>query len=130
MMRLVLNAVAVYAALTLSASYAEDVKGTLTVKPSRCIALQQGQNCFATLNFRWTTPESGDYCLFDERELEPLVCWAGAELTTFKQSFESDKSVTYEIRFKDDNQLVATARVKVSWVYRSNNSSTSRWRLF
>lgn len=103
---------------------------TLTIQPKRCIALQQGQSCFATLTFTWNTPDSGEYCLFDIRQPDSLVCWAGNSLTTFRQKFESDRNVTYEIRLKSDNRPLAKAVVKISWVYKSNNSSTSRWRVF
>ena len=116
----------------------DTVSISLKVKPSRCIALQQGQSCFADLTFRWSTPETGDYCLFDERQANPLVCWAGNELASYKVAFKSDINVKYEIRTSTDatagstnsEHALAQTLVKISWVYKSNNPSTSRWRLF
>jgi len=109
---------------------ADSFSSTLSVTPNRCIALQQGQSCFATLKFHWTTPPSGEFCLFDERRKDPLVCWIGNSITTHVQTFESDKNVGYDIRLKSNNESLADVLVKISWVYKSNNSSTSRWRLF
>lgn len=102
----------------------------LTVKPDRCIGLQQGQVCFETLTFTWTTPGTGEYCLFDERQANPLVCWVGDSEQVFTQKFESNINVNYEIRLKNNQNPLAQALVKVSWIYKSNTSSTSRWRLF
>jgi len=111
-------------------THADSVSSTLTVKPSRCIALQQGQKCFATLKFQWTTPASGEFCLYDERQPDPIVCWVGTTIKAYKQKFESNKNVNYEIRLKMSEQPLARALVKISWIYKSNTSSTSRWRLF
>lgn len=110
--------------------YADSLSSSLTVKPNRCIALQHGQTCFATLDFQWATPTIGEYCLFDERQTKPLVCWTGDTMDSFKLKFNSDKNVNYEIRLKLSEQTLAVALVKISWIYKSNTSSTSRWRLF
>jgi len=109
---------------------ADKLSATLTIEPSRCIALEQGQTCFAGLKFRWTNPATGEYCLFDERQRDPLVCWKGRTVTSYTLEFKSNKNVSYDIRLKLSDQSLAQALVKISWVYKSNTSSTSRWRLF
>lgn len=131
-MRLALRTVTVCLMLVLGFTHADNHVSTLTVKPERCIGLQQGQVCYATLKFKWTTPASGEFCLFDERQADPLVCWIGSTQEMFTQKFKSNTNVTFEIRRKNDREQLVLARalVKVSWVYKSNNSSTSRWRLF
>lgn len=129
-MKLALKLIALVFVFGVEFSYADTSTSSLTVKPSRCIALQQGQTCYATLKFQWTTPATGEFCLFDERQTEPLACWVGNQVVSYKQQFESDKNVNYEIRLKMSEQSVAQALVKISWVYKSNTSSTSRWRLF
>lgn len=119
-----------YLAIVPAMSHATERAVTLSVKPSRCVALQQGLSCFATLVFKWTTPESGDFCLYDERQQDPLLCWTGDSVQTYRQEFESATNVNFEIRLKSDNSSLAKTVVKISWVYKSNNSSTSRWRVF
>ena len=111
-------------------SIADTDTATLTVEPGRCIALQQGQTCYANVSLSWTTPIDGEYCVFDDRQTAPILCWNGNSVTSYRVAFESNKNVRYEIRNKSDNQLMAQALVKISWVYKSNTSSTSRWRLF
>jgi len=116
--------------LALGISRAASQSTGLTVKPDRCIGLQQGQTCYTTLKFKWTTPVTGEFCLYDERGTDPLVCWVGDSETSFVQTFESNTNVTYEIRSKSSDEPLASVLVKVSWVYKSNLPSTSRWRLF
>jgi len=129
-MKLVLNVLRFCFICHMGACNADNSSSSLSVKPNRCIALQQGQTCYSTLDFRWKTPTTGEYCLFDERQTKPLVCWTGNTMDSFRQKFKSDKNVNYEIRLKLGDQTLANALVKISWVYKSNTSSTSRWRLF
>jgi len=129
-MKVLIKLAALSFLLLLGITHADNQSASLSVKPDRCIGLQQGQVCFATLKFKWTTPASGEFCLFDEHRADPLVCWIGDSETTFVEPFESNVNVNYEIRLKSSDEPVAQALVKVSWVYKSNTSSTSRWRLF
>lgn len=110
--------------------HAQSETDLFNVKPNRCIALHQGQTCFMSVRFEWQTPETGDYCLFDDFNSSPLICWSGNGLASFRHEFESSKNVVYEIREKQNQQLILQTLVKISWVYKSNNRSKSRWRLF
>jgi len=117
-------------ALTTSSAFADNVSPSLGVKPNRCIALHQGQTCYANLSFRWNTPATGEYCLFDDRKSDPLVCWTGNSRLTYKHEFVADSNVVYDIRIRNEQQSLSQAMVKISWVYKSNTESNSRWRLF
>ncbi len=109
---------------------ADDQPIEFDVKPNRCIALHQGQTCYQKLTFHWQTPASGEYCLFQNSKAEPVTCWAGREKKSFIQAFESDSSIIYQIRIKDQTGNLSTVTVKVAWVYRSSRKSASGWRLF
>lgn len=111
-------------------SNADNSSNTMTVKPNRCIALQQGHTCYATLSFQWAAPVSGEYCLYDEHKSDPIICWVGSALMDYKHEFASDKNVIYDVRLKINQQSLSQTLVKISWVYKSNTKSTSRWRLF
>ncbi len=129
-MNLVLKLLGCYLCCCISVTNADNSSTSLTVKPERCIALQQGQTCYVRLSFKWITPTTGEYCLFDESRTKPLVCWSGNATDSYKLMFRSDKNVNYQIRSKLGEQTLAEALVKISWIYKSNTSSTSRWRLF
>lgn len=122
--------IAVSFVLSPGTTLADNLPTTLIVEPNRCIALQQGQTCYADLKFEWANPPTGQFCLFDERQPDPVVCWMGNTLVSYKLQFKSDKNVNFEIRSKPSDLSLAQVLVKVSWVYKSNTSSTSRWRLF
>ena len=111
-------------------SFADKLTATLSVEPARCIALQQGQLCFADLKFKWTTEGEGEFCFFENEKSKPLICWQGNTVTSYERKIKSRKNIKYEIRSMPSNESLAQVQVKISWVYKSNNSSTSRWRLF
>jgi len=128
--RLLLSIIAGCCVLSLANVSADSNAPMLVVKPDRCIGLHQGQTCYANLAFRWQTPVTGEYCLFDDRMPEPLICWAGNERSAYNYEFAADKNVVYDIRTRLDQQSISQALVKISWVYKSNTKSSSRWRLF
>lgn len=128
--RMVTAFMVIFSIITPATSRSGDRSSILAIQPNRCIALQQGQTCFATLNFNWTTPATGNFCLFDERQREPLLCWSGNTVTTYTLKFASAVNVKYELRLESGNTPLAQTMIKVSWVYKSNNASTSRWRMF
>jgi len=121
---------ALYMAASAVSSHADSSSSTLTVKPSRCIALQKGQTCYATLSFNWTTPADGEYCLFDEHMEKPMICWTGNTLLAYNHEFKSKKNVNYHIRLRQGQLSISSTLVKISWVYKPNTKNTSRWRLF
>jgi len=84
MLSLGLRIMAAGCVLIVASASADGIATSLSVKPSRCIALHQGQTCYASLTFRWETPATGEYCLFDERQPDPLVCWAGNKKEAYK----------------------------------------------
>jgi len=129
-MRNVLKLLVLCPLLSLTNSYAENQNISLSVKPNRCIALHQGQTCYATLKFKWTTPNDNEYCLFSDLHESSIVCWIGSTLLRYEYDFKSDKNVMFDIRVKQNQQPLAQALVKISWIYKSNTKSTSRWRLF
>ena len=97
-------------------TYADSLSTTLSIEPNRCIALQQGQACYADLEFQWKTAATGEYCLFDDRQPDPLVCWTGNTVTFHKLQFKSKINVNYEIRLKSSKQSLAQVMVKISWI--------------
>lgn len=116
--------------LSIAGVFADNSAPSLSVRPDRCIALHQGQTCYASLAFRWNTPATGEYCLFDDRKSEPLICWIGDRRVAFKHEFVADRNVVYDIRTRNGQQSLSQVLVKISWVYKSNTESNSRWRLF
>jgi len=112
------------------ALYGNAEEPSLTINPSRCIALHEGQICYVNLKIEWKSLPLDEYCLFDERYDEPLVCWQGNELASYVYDFNAKANVNFIIRNKGEGEEQVKALVRISWVYKSNNKNTSRWRLF
>jgi len=117
-------------ALFSNSLFADNASIKLTVKPDRCITLYQGQACYQTLSFNWATPETGEYCLFNQEVSEPLFCWQGNQKQAQKYEFESEQSITYAIFTRDKKQKMAEVKVKVANVYKSKRKNSRNWRLF
>jgi hypothetical protein len=101
----------------------------LIAKPSRCVALHEGQKCYLNLAFRWQSKEVGRYCLYEENKVEALACWNNATKGEHHLDFESRNSVQYRLRNESNHARYTEVSVTVSWVYNSNTRKTN-WRLF
>ena len=107
------------------------------VKPNRCIALRKGQDCYQTLKFKWDLDsskidqnEEATFCLVQDDQDNPLICWQKNELNNFKIEFKSSSGVEYFIVRKDKNEKLGRLEVDVSWVYKNKKSRVGSWRLF
>ncbi|WP_371194488.1 DUF3019 domain-containing protein [Glaciecola sp. SC05] len=104
---------------------------SLTTKPKECVSLYQGQTCYLTLDFDWSAPVSGDYCLFIKTNSRPMQCWSKESVGSFSQEFETDKDLTFELRSREASDIVlASTTLTLSWVYKVPNKKRLAWRLF
>ncbi len=110
--------------------YSEPKNISLSVKPNRCITLNQGQSCYQKLLFTWSTPETGEYCLYQGVNANELICWQGNQIHSFALDFESEQNQYYFIQSKESPEVLAKVQVKVAWIYKSRRGKTSNWRLF
>jgi len=103
------------------------------VEPGRCISLHRGQLCYQRLNMTWNTVPGLEYCLGELQSaatFDSLVCWTGNELLMQEVEFQSNSDVTYQIRLRDEQTVLAELLVEVAWVYKTGRTTFSRWRLF
>lgn len=112
-------------------------KAILEVKPSMCVALNQGRNCYAQVTLQWSTLEAKSVCIV-KKEVSPpdkplqqnttLKCWETSKGSLYSFEFEANKSVTYQLISMDKKPLAETT-VEVSWVH-EKSPRKRRWRLF
>ena len=106
----------------------DDIK--FSVKPSRCIALHEGQECYQRLSFSWQTSQPGTYCLIQENQAKPLHCWNNSESDRYRFELKSKHKTTFYI-VNTQKRSLAKVDVKVSWVYKKSKSKRSEnWRVF
>jgi hypothetical protein len=123
--------------LSLSAVLAEkafaETTANMSMTPDRCVAMTEGQTCYQTVTVTWQSTELESYCLYEENQNEPLVCWDKTKTGEAKIAFESAESVTYRLRLKsrpEAKKLIAEHNVLVTWVYSKTKRRRNSWRLF
>ena len=97
-------------------------------KPNRCVALRQGQVCYQKIKFQWKNIQPGNYCLHKKDEPSPLICWQDASIDEYVYAFSATESQEFEL--KKDANVVAAAKITVSWVYKTSKRVSTGWRLF
>lgn len=102
----------------------------LAVTPLRCVALRQGQICYQGVTFRWHQPEVGNYCLVELSSSDNIKCWSNVKTGEVEFDFQSDKSLSYGIQQVDEPTNLSTARITVSWVFKSSKRPKASWKLF
>jgi hypothetical protein len=102
---------------------------SLLLTPRRCVALHQGQICYQRVQVSWSSVTSGDYCVYQETQVQPLHCWQGQTQGRFEFEFASDASLLLQL--KDARQeVVGESSMEVAWVYKANTRRKTHWRLF
>jgi hypothetical protein len=102
----------------------------LRIKPTRCIALHEGQTCYQTLKVEWQADAVDSYCLYQQDNKTPVLCWENLASARGSYEFESDSTRKFILMRKRDNKILAESSVEVAWVYDSRSRRESHWRIF
>lgn len=102
----------------------------LRIKPARCIALHQGQVCYQTLKIEWQADVEDSYCLYQQDNKTPLLCWDNMAAGRGSYEFEGASTRKFILVRKRDNKALAEVPVEVAWVYDSSSRRESHWRIF
>lgn len=113
-----------------AAQLSEPDEVMMRLRPQRCVALHQGQQCYQSLRITWQSMQLRDLCLFVDEVEQPLVCWQAAAQGEFRYEFEGDRSLTFRLQDEDSTAPVAEAELEVAWVYSRNTRRKSHWRIF
>ena len=104
----------------------------LHAQPNKCVALNQGRECFANILIKWQLENVNDYCLLvkhTDGKLTELKCWQQTSRGQFSYEFQSTRGLQLLLNRSTDNQTVDTESIQVSWLYQAN-ARKRRWRLF
>ena len=102
----------------------------LTIKPTKCVSLQQDQTCFVNVKITWRTNKIGDYCLSSSQRSSPLQCWSSTQQGRYSQEVEMTKDVVYTLTNRDGNKVLTSTVLPLAWVYKKEKFSHSSWRIF
>ncbi|RYZ94334.1 MAG: DUF3019 domain-containing protein [Moraxellaceae bacterium] len=109
-------------------AHADDAK--LSIKPSRCIALHEGQVCYQSLKINWRTSVTDNYCLYSQKNNTPIMCWDNLSQGVGNYEFESSDTQKFTLARKGTAQVLAEYTVEVAWVYDARSRRESHWRIF
>lgn len=102
----------------------------LTITPTRCVALRQGQTCYLEVEVTWNTLKKGDYCLINLTTGVLNRCWKNQSSGHLLLDFEGTNSNDFALREQAQSTDLARAKIIVAWVFSSSKRNKSNWKLF
>ena len=118
--------------LTVNAGHAaanEQENTVLTISPNQCVAIRQGQTCYADVKLTWQTQNKGSYCLYSTQQKKPLQCWQLANNGNYQKEIVANKNVIFQLRTETTERVLTSATLEMAWVYKKNARSHA-WRMF
>ncbi len=112
------------------ASHGHADENQLHIKPTRCIALHEGQVCYQTLSISWKAEVADTYCLYQQDNKVPLKCWDNLANGKWSYEFEGATTQKFMLVRKQDAKPIAEALIEVAWVYDASSRRESHWRIF
>ena len=98
------------------AAFADDSASdayTLSVKPRLCIVDARTAACEMRFVIRWTSDESGYYCVFNDLQTQALRCWNEARVGDLRDDRTIAESFGYWLNQGVDEPALAKATVDV-----------------
>ncbi|NMP31175.1 DUF3019 domain-containing protein [Thalassotalea sp. M1531] len=109
---------------------AEQYTATLEVAPTQCVAVRQGQACYADVKIHWQLNLAGEYCLYSSQQNVPLECWKNQRSGRWANEIKAFEDVKFYLSLKQSQQKLATGKLEVAWVYKKNIRKNAIWRMF
>lgn len=105
-------------------------ENTLFAKPVRCIKPQGDALCVTNIILHWQSKKAADYCVSTQGLSGNINCWHNASEGSTPVVFKSSESVTYLLKQKNTNAVVAITHVKVVYSLKKKNRKWNRRRLW
>jgi len=102
----------------------------LEVIPTKCLAVEQGKYCYATVKIKWQALKKNDYCLFSSMSKAVLQCWSHESKGNMQLDLKTKNNVLFFLRIKHSDKILISKAMKVVWVYKKNSRSFTTWRMF
>lgn len=102
----------------------------ISISPKQCVALNEGSLCYADIEISWSAAERGNYCLFSSEQDNPIQCWEAEYTATIEREIIAMKDLEFYIKRKGKEVILGKAKLEMAWVYKKNNRSHSKWRMF
>ena len=106
---------------------------TLIASPELCEFQKGDTDCQMKASLLWETPRSGDYCLWDKEQKEPLECWANSWSGSYSLDFSSDHDRIYWLTRGLKGTVAAQVVISITWPLEQRLKAKRRrgfWRVF
>lgn len=123
-------ALALLASTSTKANDGEQSHSIIIATPNQCVALNQGQVCFQALTLVWESTLSGDFCVYSSQMSTPLKCWESKQQGELALEVEAKEDVEFSLHLRQPKSKVASALMRVAWVYKQKRKRLASWRLF
>jgi hypothetical protein len=102
----------------------------LAIKPTQCVSMRQGQDCFVNVDVSWQVVKKGDYCLYSTKASTPLKCWSNSHIGNFQADIFVTQNVTFTLKSQTNNVSIISSVLELAWVHTTQRLSHSSWRVF
>ncbi len=102
----------------------------LAIKPTQCVSMRQGQDCFVNVDVSWQVVQKGDYCLYSTQASTPLKCWSNSHIGNFQADIFVTQNVTFTLKSQNNNVSIISSVLELAWVHTTQRLSHSSWRVF
>lgn len=122
----------IYLPIPSSAQETETISAYVKAQPNKCVALNQGRQCFTKMSIEWQLAHSSSVCMHIEYASgarSKISCWDNNRSGQVEFDFQSAQTAQLRLVRQADNHLLASTPIQVSWLYQAS-SRKRRWRLF
>lgn len=109
---------------------ATEFEASLHLNPDQCVAMLQGQDCYVSVELNWQVTTPGDYCLYSSAQDEAVRCWQNSSVGDLKQEFKTNINLIFYLKRQNEQQQLASAKVKMAWVHKKKGKPRTSWRMF
>ncbi|MFT6268008.1 MAG: hypothetical protein ACJAVV_000813 [Alphaproteobacteria bacterium] len=102
----------------------------INLSPKQCVALNEGSLCYVDIEISWSVEQLGDFCLFSSQQDAPIKCWDAQQTGTIEREIVAMKDLEFYLKAKGKEVIIGKVKLEMAWVYKKNNRSHSRWRMF
>ncbi len=114
----------------LSIAQSTQAEYSLFIEPEQCVAMRQGQRCYANVKINWQAEQGGSFCLFSSLQSKPLHCWSKVKSGNFQQEMSANANIIFSLQKKGSSIELITKELEMAWVYKKNTRKNISWRMF
>lgn len=94
-------------------AYGEIPDISLVLKPKVCVLSSKEETCYDQIQVSWESQEPLSLCLYQKSQATPLACWENANFGSHKMMLNTNASLAFSLKEKEQNRLLASETFEV-----------------